>query len=87
MRCSRTLVLVAFLVACDHRVAPASSSTTAAASGSPAPAASSSPPSPCGDLPCTQHDSASEAFLQAAGPDPAVLAIGEAHAQKGSPVP
>ena len=87
MRCPRVLLLAAFLLACDRRVAPASSSTTAAASGSAAPAAASSSPSPCGDLPCTQHDSASEAFLQAAGADPAVLAVGEAHAQKGSTVP
>lgn len=87
MRCPRALLLAAFLLACDRRVAPASSSTTAAASGSAAPAAASSSPSPCGDLPCTQHDSASEAFLEAAGANPAVLAIGEAHAQKGSTVP
>jgi hypothetical protein len=85
MRCSRALLLAALLVACDRRVAPAPSSTVAAPSASVA--APAAPPSPCGDLTCTQHDSASEAFLEAAGGDPAVLAIGEAHAQKGATVP
>jgi hypothetical protein len=84
-RYSRALALAALLVACDRRVAPSTSTSAPAstASGAPAP----SPASPCGDLPCTQYDSAREAFLAATGGDPAVLAIGEAHAQKGSTVP
>jgi hypothetical protein len=81
MRWSRVLVLAALLLGCDRRVAP-STTPGAPASGPSAPTAPAA--SPCGDLPCTQYDSAREAFLAAAGGDPAVLAIGEAHAQKGS---
>jgi hypothetical protein len=39
---------------------------------------------PCGELGCTQFDSVEEAFLAATRGDPRVIAIGEAHAQKGA---
>jgi len=83
LRSSRALLLAALLVACDRRVAPSTSTSTAA----PTPSSAPTPASPCGDLLCTQYDSAREAFLAAVGGDPAVIAIGEAHAQKGSTVP
>jgi hypothetical protein len=86
LRGSGLLVLAALLPGCDRRVAPsttASAPTTASASASSG-ASPAHPPSPCGDLPCTQYDSARDAFLAAAGGDPAVLAVGEAHAQRGS---
>jgi hypothetical protein len=83
MRWSRVLPLAAFLLGCDRRVAP--STTASAPASAPAPSSAAAPAtSPCGDLTCTQYDSAREAFLAAAGADPAVLAVGEAHAQKGS---
>lgn len=75
------LLLAALVPGCDRRAA---TSTTAGPPASvPAPSANA-PASPCGELPCTQYDSARDAFLAAAGGDPAVLAVGEAHAQKGS---
>lgn len=86
MRRSRALLLAVLLVACERRVAPTSTSTTTAP-GSATPPSSAAPASACGDMPCTQHDSPREAFLEAMRADPAVLAVGEAHAQKGSTVP
>ncbi len=38
-------------------------------------------------MPCTQYDTARDAFLATLQGDPAVLAIGEAHAQKGATAP
>ena len=64
------------------------------AKGSPAPAASvahGSPPIeggvPCGEMACTQFDTPEAAFRAAIASLPRVLAIGEAHAQKGATVP
>jgi hypothetical protein len=39
---------------------------------------------PCGELGCTQFESVEEAFLAATRGSPRVIAIGEAHAQKGA---
>lgn len=75
------MLTAAFLVACDRRVAPTNTTTTIT---TPAPAATAHAASLCADLPCTQYDSAREAFLAAIEGSPAVLAIGEAHAQKGA---
>jgi hypothetical protein len=60
--------------------------------GDTAPAAASARASaprgvPCGDLGCQQFDSARDAFLVAVAGDARVLAIGEAHAQKGATAP
>jgi hypothetical protein len=77
---------LALASACDRRVGPSTSAgapTTGLSSSAP-PAATTSPPSACGELPCTQYDSARDAFLAALPGDPAVIAVGEAHAQKGA---
>jgi hypothetical protein len=69
--------------------------TAAAPMAAPAPAASSAaPPSAaapppgvaatCGNEPCGFYPSATDAFAALLDPAPAVLGIGEAHAQKGS---
>jgi hypothetical protein len=42
---------------------------------------------PCGELGCTQFDSVEDAFRAATAAQPRVIAIGEAHAQKGAAVP
>jgi hypothetical protein len=42
---------------------------------------------PCGALACAQYDSAVDAFRVAIAGDAVVLAVGEAHAQKGATVP
>ncbi len=88
------LAPVGSLAACDHRIAPSSTTSgspnpyASVSASAPAPAASTpTPPSPCGELPCTQFGSPREAFLAAIAGDPAVVAVGEAHAQKGSAVP
>jgi hypothetical protein len=41
---------------------------------------------PCGPLDCHQYDSARDAFVDALASGPLVVAIGEAHAQKGAVV-
>jgi hypothetical protein len=51
-----------------------------AGSAAPVPAASAG----CGASPCTLFDGARAAFTRVLEPPPAVLGIGEAHAQKGS---
>jgi hypothetical protein len=42
---------------------------------------------PCGPLDCRQYDAPLDAFLDAVGPDPLVVGVGEAHAPKGASVP
>ena len=88
----RVLVVLALLIGCD-RTAPASSVGARPPPSSSAPLPVSQPPQaapaiaggvPCGELGCAQFDSPREAFLAAIAGDPAVVAIGEAHAPKGA---
>jgi len=72
----------------------ATAAAPAPASAAPAVAAASAEPvasAPrgvaCGELGCEQFDSARDAFLAAIAGDARVLAIGEAHAQKGATAP
>jgi hypothetical protein len=59
-----------------------------AASGSETPAAVPSlHGTPCGALDCRQYAAPVDAFLDAVGPDPLVVGVGEAHAPKGASVP
>jgi hypothetical protein len=77
----RLAAVAAFLpisVACDRRPAPSASG----AADADRPRAA-----PCGELACAQYDSPREAFLDAVGAEPLVVAIGEAHAPKGAPAP
>jgi hypothetical protein len=92
----RLLVLVALLPGCDRRPAPAvlantgpAASLAAAPPASQAPGAAPAPPSgtPCGELGCAQFDSPRDAFLAAVEGDARVIAIGEAHAQRGATAP
>jgi hypothetical protein len=94
----RVLLLASLLAAgCDRHPPPAMTSSPPASAASTAPAAppasaaSTTAGTPCGELGCVQFDTAKEAFLEAAYPStgttagpPRVLAIGEAHAQKGA---
>ncbi|WP_437323827.1 hypothetical protein [Sorangium sp. So ce381] len=56
---------------------PAAQATAPAAAASPAPA-------PCGALGCLAFDTPAQAFAHALESGPRVLAVGEAHAQRGS---
>jgi hypothetical protein len=90
----RTLLLVALVAGCDRHAA-----VRAATVGSTitVPAARATPSAPsathtaggvsCGELGCAQFDSPGEAFLAAVAGDARVVAIGEAHAQKGTTAP
>ena len=90
------VVLPLLVMGCDRQPAPvvssgqpAASAASAAASASTAASAAAQPlagGTPCGELGCLQFDSAKEAFLAAIDGSPRVLALGEAHAQKGSTV-
>jgi hypothetical protein len=89
----RILAVVMLLAACDHpaSVTPQPVASASAASREAPPAATSAVAPiaggvPCGDLGCAQFDSPREAFLAAIAGDPAVVAIGEAHAPKGATV-
>jgi hypothetical protein len=90
----RALFLVALLVGCDRHAAVR---TATGQSASTVPVANATPlapnakhaarGAPCGELGCAQFDSPGEAFLAAVAGDARVVAIGEAHAQKGTTVP
>src|ERR1700733_4361404 len=89
----RMLAAVVLLAACDHpaSVTPQPQESASAATGeAPSAAMSAVAPTaggvPCGDLGCAQFDSPREAFLAAIAGDPAVVAIGEAHAPRGATV-
>lgn len=73
------------IVACGRHAQPAPPAPASA--GVDPPAAPAGEASPCGDVRCTQYDSALEAFQAATASAPEVIAVGEAHAQKGSTVP
>ncbi|WP_438032233.1 hypothetical protein [Sorangium sp. So ce204] len=65
--------------------ASGSSSPTAASPPAPqAPAAASPAPAPCGALGCLAFDTPAQAFARVLESGPRVLAVGEAHAQRGS---
>jgi hypothetical protein len=78
------LLAAALIGGCGHRAA-----TPAAGSGSDGSSASllARAGTPCGPLDCRQYDSLEEAFESAIGGRPRVVAVGEAHAQKGTTVP
>lgn len=87
------VLLVASLLAigCDRHPTPVVSTAPSTSTAPTASAAAPAPPvaaggTPCGELGCVQFDSAKEAFLATIDGAPRVLAIGEAHAQKGSTV-
>src|SRR5580704_6090969 len=63
-------------------------SGTTPTSSSPAAPALADPlhGAPCGALDCRRYPSPVEAFLDAVGPDPLVVAVGESHAPKGAAV-
>ena len=88
----RILAAAVLLGACDHPASvtqlpasggPAAGEAPSAAESAVAPVAGGVP---CGDLGCTQFESPRAAFLAAIAGRPAVVAIGEAHAPKGSTV-
>ncbi|MGH7293946.1 MAG: hypothetical protein ACRELB_03380, partial [Polyangiaceae bacterium] len=88
------VLVVALLASCDHHpsspppvasVSPAASAPVAATATAAAPG----PPPlaggvPCGALGCLQFESPRDAFLAAIAGDARVVALGEAHAQKGA---
>ena len=86
MRASSTTVLLAATLAsgCGHRAVPPPGASGADAAGvSLLPRAGT----PCGPLDCRQYDSLEEAFESALEGRPRLVAVGEAHAQKGTTVP
>ncbi len=80
-----TVILAAALLGgCRHRVVPPPGASGAdAASIALLPRAGT----PCGPLDCRQYDSLEEAFESALESHPRLVAVGEAHAQKGTTVP
>jgi hypothetical protein len=86
--------LLAIAAACDRRapadVAPAERAAAPAVASTAAPATSAELPlaggTPCGEG-CSQFESPREAFVAAIGTDARVIAIGEAHAQRGATAP
>jgi hypothetical protein len=84
------LVASLMVVGCDRHPAPVVSAPASSAAPGASEVASAQPiaggGTPCGDLGCLQFDTAKDAFLAAVDGSPRVLAIGEAHAQKGSTV-
>jgi hypothetical protein len=80
------LALAPLALACK----PAPDSANGASKGAPSAAAASLMPQagvPCGALDCRQYDTLEEAFESVLASRPRVVAVGEAHAQKGSTVP
>ena len=96
----RAFLVLAALVACDHHTAaPPAPATSASIAATPAVSAAplgggtpcgldslreSVPRDPRGALACTQFDSPQEAMKAALAGDARVIAIGEAHAPKGT---
>jgi hypothetical protein len=82
----RAAIALALLVACAKERAPTSESASAAPSVpvQSASAPSASVPDSCGALGCELYGSAREAMAAVLADRPLVVAIGEAHAQKGS---
>jgi hypothetical protein len=78
----RLLVIAGLLVGCD-RASPPPPAPATLESAAPGPARGT----PCGELGCAQFDSPREAFLAALAGDARVVAIGEAHAQRGATAP
>ncbi len=69
----------------DASAAVAEVAPTAAAAPSASQAREAAPaPTPCGELDCMQYATAKEAFRAVLASSPAVVAVGEAHAQKGT---
>src|SRR5690606_19555909 len=94
---ARPLAFVALLgAACSPAPAPTASSSpsvdtadpqTSAAAGEPNPApepGAAEAPEPCGELGCLRFASAEAAFRHLLAEKPLILAVGEAHAQKGT---
>jgi len=88
----RALTLVVLLSACSPAPLPVSTTapttaptaiTAIASAEAPSPKAARSP-TPCGALDCMAYDTAAEAFAAVLAHQPRVIAIGEAHAQRGS---
>ena len=82
----RAVLVLAALVACDHHTAAPPAPATSA-SIAVAPVVSAAPLAggiPCGELACTQFDSPQEAMKAALAGEARVVAIGEAHAPKGT---
>jgi hypothetical protein len=63
---------------------PSPAGNTSAPARAPDALASLPPGEPCGDLTCLLFETAEQAFANVLAEQPLVLAIGEAHAQKGS---
>lgn len=80
----RTLLLAGIL-ACERSPAPVppTSSAPPPSSASVAAVAQAGTGTPCGALGCMQYESVDDAFRAALADKPLVVAIGEAHAQKG----
>src|SRR5579871_4478309 len=85
----RSLVVVAaLLVGCDrHAAPPAPQPVSPSPSASAAAAQDPAQGEPCGPLGCAQFASPREAFLAAVAGDARVVAVGEAHAQRGATAP
>ncbi len=77
------LILIGAALSCNR---PAGTSTRPAPDGSSPGAPSTKHGAACGELDCRQYAAPVDAFLDAVGPDPLVVGVGEAHAPKGATV-